>query len=134
MSQICNQLITNGIDVVLSDGESHHFSLTVQDQLNLITLSSMAQSGMLQIPYHADGELCKYYTPTEIGAIIETATALKTYHTTYFNSLKSYIESLNDIQIISSIQYGCNIPNEYKSDILKELENQLNNGANNTGE
>ena len=49
MSNTCNKVITNGFDVILSDGNSYHFSLTTQDQLNLITLSSMIASGETQM-------------------------------------------------------------------------------------
>ena len=40
MSRTCNQVIEAGFDLELS-GESHHFSLTTQDQLNLISLQGM---------------------------------------------------------------------------------------------
>ena len=121
MSHVCNQIIENGCDVVLTDGENHHFSLTIQDQLNLITLSSMAASGMEAIPYHADGELCCFYTPQDIQLIIAAATNHKTYHTTYFNALKTYINSLENINDISNIYYGVQLPEEYQSDVLKAL-------------
>ena len=121
MSRVCNEVITNGFDVVLSDGETHHFSLTVQDQLNLITLLAMVQNGETNIPYHADGELCRYFSVQDILAITNTATAFKTYHVTYYNSLKSYIESLETVEAISAVTYGIPLPEEYQSDILKEL-------------
>lgn len=121
MSAACNMIITEGFDVVLSDGESHHFSLTIQDQLNLITLSSMVAAGETVIPYHADGELCKGYSVDDINAITESATAFKTYHVTYYNSLKAYIESIDDICGVNSITYGVDIPEEYQSDVLKML-------------
>lgn len=121
MSNTCNKVITNGFDVVLSDGNSYHFSLTIQDQLNLITLSSMVANGEEQIPYHADGELCRFYSAEDINIIIITATQFKTYQISYFNALKAYIESLDDMNEISAITYGIEIPEEYKSDVLKVL-------------
>lgn len=130
LNTTCNQVITNGFDVILSDGETYHFSLTTQDQLNLITLSSLVASGQTEIPYHADGELCRYYSVEDINTILNTATAFKTYHVTYFNSLKAYVESLTTIEEISAIEYGCVIPEEYQSDILKDLVAQMSqNGA-----
>lgn len=114
----------------MSDGQSYHFSLTTQDQLNLITLSSLVVSGQTEIPYHADGELCRYYSVEDINTILNTTTAFKTYHVTYFNSLKAYVESLATIEEISAIEYGCVIPEEYQSDILKDLVAQMSqNGA-----
>lgn len=121
MSNTCNHLITNGFDIELSDGETHHFSLTIQDQLNLITLSSLVSSGETEIPYHADGELCKFYSPVDIMSIVAKATEFKTYQVTYYNSLKAYIESLDNIEDISIIEYGVEIPTEYQSEILKGM-------------
>lgn len=121
MSYYCNQAIVNGFDVELSDGRTHHFSLTVQDQLNLITLSSLAASGVDNIPYHADGELCEFFSVNDIQMIVKAATELKTYHTTYYNSLKLFIQSLGDRDDVANVIYGANIPDEYKSDVLIAL-------------
>lgn len=121
MSNICNKVITNGFDVFLSDNNLHHFSLTTQDQLNLITLSSMVASGEEQIPYHADGELCRFYSAEDINTITSAATQFKTYQISYFNALKAYIESLDDMNKIGAITYGIDIPAEYQSDVLKVL-------------
>ena len=121
MSNTCNKVITNGFDVTLSDGNSYHFSLTTQDQLNLITLSSMVANGETQIPYHADGELCRFYSAEDINTIITTATQFKTYQVSYFNALKAYIESMTDIETIGAVTYGMEIPAEHQSDVLKVL-------------
>lgn len=120
MSHICRTTIENGFDLELR-GEMHHFSLDTQDQLNLISLSAMAQTQSM-IPYHADGESCIFYTAEEINEIVETATAFKIYHTTYYNALKGYINSLETIEEVSAIEYGTPIPEEYKSDVLRVLE------------
>jgi len=47
-------------------GKIKHFSLTTQDQLNLMNLGTMARTQNL-IPYHADGEECEFYTSEEIN-------------------------------------------------------------------
>ena len=129
MSNVCNRVITGGFDTVLSDGEVHHFSLTTQDQLNLITLSTLVESGETAIPYHADGELCKFYPVEDITTIITTATAFKTYHVSYFNALRVFIDSLETIESIKDIVYGIPIPEEYQSEVLKALNMQI--GASN---
>lgn len=123
MSDMCNLAIVSGVDVELGDGETHHFSLDLTDQLNLLTLSSMIATGETQIPYHADGEPCQYYSAQDIVAIVSAATRLKTYHTTYFNSLKTYINSLESIDDIKAIYYGTQIPIEYQSEILRDMLN-----------
>lgn len=120
MSYTCRMTIEAGIDLELR-GEIHHFSLTTQDQLNLISLSAMAQTQSL-IPYHADGEECEFYTAEEINQIISEATTFKNYHLSYYNSLKAYINTLDTIEAIAAITYGTPIPDEYKSDVLKVLE------------
>ena len=125
MNNTCNKVITNGFDTVLSDGKAHHFSLTTQDQLNLITLSTLVENGENAIPYHADGELCKFYSAEDIRTIITMATSFKTYHVSYFNALRAYIESLDTIEAIKAITYGTPIPEEYQSEVLKVLNAQI---------
>lgn len=120
MSYACRTTIEAGFDLELRD-EIHHFSLDTQDQLNLISLSAMAQTQSM-IPYHADGESCIFYSAEEINEIVATATSFKIYHTTYYNALKSYINALDSIEAISAITYGIEIPDEYKSDVLRFLE------------
>lgn len=121
MSAVCNKTITTGFDVVLSDDNTYHFSLTTQDQLNLITLSSMVASGETQIPYHADDELCRFYSAEDINTIIETATQFKTYQISYFNALKMYINNIDDKEEVASVEYGITIPAEYQSEVLKVM-------------
>lgn len=120
MSNACRATIEAGFDLALR-GETYHFSLTMQDQLNLISLSTMAQTQEL-IPYHADGQETAFYTKEEINMIIQAATELKVYNTAYYNALKTYINSLETIEEISAITYGTPIPDEYKTDVLKTLE------------
>lgn len=121
MSNTCNNIIFAGIDVVLSDEETHHFSLTEYDQLNLFKLETLARSGQEVLPYHEDGELCKFYPAADIITIANAATQYITYHTTYFNSLKAYINSLRSLNTISRVTYGMDIPEKYQSDVWKEI-------------
>lgn len=121
MSNTCNNIIFAGIDVVLSDEGTHHFSLTEYDQLNLFKLETLARSGQEVLPYHEDGELCKFYPAADIITIANAATQYITYHTTYFNSLKAYINSLRSLNTISKVTYGMDIPEKYQSDVWKEI-------------
>jgi len=111
MSRACNKTIENGFDIEI-EGEVHHFSLDTQDQLNLITLSALTDTEEI-IPYHADGEICKFYTAAEMKQIIAAATRFKIYQTTYYNALKAYINSLETIEEIGAITYGIEIPEEF---------------------
>ena len=120
MSYECRKAIERGFDINVHE-ENRHFSLTTQDQLNLMSLSAMAQTSD-KIPYHADGESCIYYTAAEINTIIAAMNSHKIYHTTYYNALKAYINSLDTIEEITAITYGIEIPDEYKSEVLKVIE------------
>lgn len=130
MSHTCEAVLTNGIDIVLSDNNTYHFSLTTQDQLNLITLSTMIAGGQEMVPYHADSELCRYYSATDMLNVIQKATEFKSFQVTYFNSLRAYIESMNSVRAIGAVQYGIDIPEEYQSDVLKEMLKQMNEQEN----
>ena len=120
MSYACRITIEAGFDLDLR-GETHHFSLSIQDQLNLMSLSMMVQTQEL-IPYHADGEESTFYTAEEVKQIIDAAATFKNYHLAYYNALKAYINDLDTIEAIAAIEYGTPIPDEYKSDVLMVLE------------
>lgn len=120
MSHACRTAIESGIDFQVH-GTTKHFSLTTQDQLNLMSAQTMAQTQTL-IPYHADGEETAFYTSEEINQLAEAVAAFKVRHTTYYNSLKTYINALDTIEEISAITYGVEIPDTYKSVVLKVLE------------
>lgn len=122
MSYQCRLTIEAGVDVELRM-ETKHFSMDTQDQLNLMSLGVMAQTQEL-IPYHADGEICIFYTADEINKIVAAATAHKVYHTTYYNALKNYINSLSTIEEIAAITYGVQIPEEYQSEVLKVITHE----------
>ena len=121
MSYQCNKTIENGFDIEMEDG-TYHYSYALEDQLNLMNLSAAIARGEEQLSYHADGELCRFYTAAEINEIISTGNAWKTYHTTYFNALKAYINSLETIEEISVITYGIELPEEFKTDVLRVIE------------
>lgn len=119
MSKECNRVIEEGIDVEMH-GAIKHFSLTKADQINLINLSSTAEDEDI-IPYHADGEDVIFYSGADIKKIAKAAQEFKIYQTTYYHSLRNYINSLQSITDIDAIIYGVDIPEEYQSDVLKEL-------------
>ena len=117
LSYNCQKTIENGFDL---NGE--HFSLTTQDQLNLIMLSDMVNKGMNEIPYHADNNLGKFYTAAEANEIITEANNFRLYHINYFNSLKNYVNSLSTGDEIENITYGIEIPEEYQTAVFKTFD------------
>lgn len=121
MSKTNKLVIYRGFDITLSDGNTYHFSLTDDDQRNLEGLARLLDNGETVLPYHADDELCLFYSVEDMTAITKKATAVVTYYNTYFNSLKMYIKAIDSIEVVSSIYYGIEIPEEYQSVVLKSL-------------
>ena len=121
MSEACEQTIFAGIDVVLSDEGTHHFSLDVKDQINIMVLQSKLLSGAESITYHADDGKCMFYSAEDFKKIADSATAWKLYHESYFNSLREYIKSLNTNEELGDVEYGMEIPEEYQTDVFRQL-------------
>lgn len=127
----CGQIICNGITVELSTG-SQHFSLSQTDQLNLFGLQAQIASGVTQIIYHADGQPCRFYPASDITLLIEKAMFHASYHTTYANSLRSWIDSAETAEELQEVYYGADIPVGYQSEVLKAYLAQItaiNDGA-----
>lgn len=125
MSTACNAAITAGVDVTLSDGQTYHFSLALEDQLNLLSLQGMLAAGAEAVPYHADGEECRYYSAEDFTAIAQAATAWKLYQESYFNSLRGYIRAMETMAELLAVTYGMEIPDAYQTDVLKGLMAQM---------
>lgn len=125
ISDACEQTIYNGIDVEMSTG-TQHFSLTEKDQINIFGLQATIQSGAKQIEYHSDGNPCKYYSVEDIQKLIVAAMSFVKYHTTYCNSLNVWISKETDAQVINSMYYGMDIPEEHQSEVLKNYIRNMN--------
>lgn len=129
MSYLCNQTIEKGISVTLSDGEVHSFALTEHDQTNLMGRLTQLNAGALQVSYHPDDGICIYYSAEDMMKIIQTSMFHVDFQNTYFNSLKHYINSMNNLVDVSAVYYGMEIPEEYQSqplkDLLAKMENQI---------
>lgn len=130
MDYLCHQTIVNGIDVVLSDGETHHFTLKEEDQINLFGKMKEIEMGATRVSYHANNSdnndnRCVYYNAEDIQTIFSTGFFHKEFHSTYFESLKYYINSMESLEVISAVYYGMEIPEEYQSEPLKDKYKQL---------
>ena len=126
MSKLCNEIIVAGFDIELSDGEMHHFDLTTEDQINFVSLKDMIDKGAAVAPYHASDELCVFFSAEDIYKIVQVGGDFKTYHVTYFNSLKDYIKSMTTLEELKTVQYGMEIPVEHQSEVLQYLMSQQN--------
>ena len=87
----CNKAITNGIDIKLSDGETRHFSMSLEDQINLLTMAYLADESI--------------YSAEDMRIIITETNAFKNHHIAKFKQLESRVNSLNTIEEISAVNY-----------------------------
>lgn len=104
--ELCNKRILEGIRVWLSDGKEHHFELTLEDQLNLLEIRYLLNTGMDSFIYHETGGICKEFSKEDMIKIIDASFIHKQNELQYFNKLKAYINSLNNITEICNCNYG----------------------------
>lgn len=116
----CEQAIYAGVDVDLPGG-TEHFSLTEKDQINLFGKQAQMAAGAERFEYHQDGCPCRYYTKEEMQMIVESALSYVTYHTTYCNALNIWIAFAETVEDVNGITYGCEVPEEYQSEVLKDI-------------
>lgn len=127
LSTTCSNIIYQGTDVTLSDNTTQHFTLTERDQLNLSGIGLKLLMGAEQVAWHEDDETkeCQYYSAQDAQLIIGTLTTFKEYHITYFRDLRIYVNSLQTVEEVNAIEYGFALPEEFKSQVLKDLEQML---------
>jgi hypothetical protein len=87
----CNKAITNGVDIKLSDGETRHFSMSLEDQINLLTMAYLADESV--------------YSTEDMKTIIAETNAFKNSHISKFKQLKDRVNSLNTIKEIFAVNY-----------------------------
>lgn len=87
----CNKAITNGVDIKLSDGETRHFSMSLEDQINLLTMAYLSDESV--------------YSIEDMKTIIAEMNAFKNNHIAKFKKLKNRVSSLNTIQEVSAVNY-----------------------------
>lgn len=112
LSRICNTSIIDGVDVEI-DGNVEHFSYTEEDQMNIKEIFDLAVQSNISMYYHADGQSCKLYTVEQIVNIYTSLAMNKMHHITYFNQLKMFIQSLEDVDAVNNIEYGVELTGEY---------------------
>jgi hypothetical protein len=100
LSEECEKAIIAGVDV----GDAH-YSLTIEDQANILALTPLAQAGH-SVFYHQDGEMCREYSSDEFNEIVNVVTAHKTLQTTYCNLLMRQIEEMSDVEEVKAVEYG----------------------------
>jgi hypothetical protein len=106
LSVACNNAITAGVTVLLSDGVYHDFRLTVEDQLNLASFQNQINNGVKKFLYHETGKLVRWFTSDDMNLIISAADRHRFKHTTYYNLLKHCIHNMYNKDEIESVYYG----------------------------
>ncbi len=120
ISKVCNAVIVAGIDITFGD-ENVHFNLSIEDQSNINNLFRVVELGGTEFPYQSDGGVCRVYSASEIVQIYVAAQTLITSQTTYHNELKQYVQTLDNVEDISAIQYGMTLPEPYLTEMNEKL-------------
>ena len=119
-SETCGQLIRDGIDVTLSDGEKH-FSLETADQTNIDGIFGAVTLGATAYPYHADGDPCEMFSASDIVTLYVAYKSFVTQQTTYCNALRQWIMREEDKAMLSAIEYGAELPDDLKASMTAIL-------------
>ena len=100
LSAECERTIVAGVDI----GDAH-YSLTIEDQANILALTPLAQAGN-SVFYHSDSNMCCEYSSDEFLAVVNAATVFKTLQTTYCNLLMRQVEAMTDAEEVRAVKYG----------------------------
>ena len=123
LSNSCNEIITNGAEITLTDGSKKTFSYSIEDQANVSEMFNAIVMGATSYPYHANGEGCKMYSAEDIVKIYSALTALKTSQVTYYNQLREYAKTLEFVPDIQSIVYGQELTGTYLETYNELMQN-----------
>lgn len=115
LSAICENQILNGVDVEI-EGEIEHFSYKLEDQNELKSAFDLALQTGMSVPYHSDGNGCKLYTVEQITSLYIAQQTNLTHNKTYFNQMKMYINTLDDMEVVKRITYGEMLTGQYLED------------------
>lgn len=107
ISVICREKIFDGVDVVFSNGETKHFSLKIEDQLNLNRLALIFRDAKEDcgIVYHADGEVCVEFSKEDFFKIVNLASEFISEETEKCNKLMKRVCELSTVEEVLSVEY-----------------------------
>lgn len=123
LSNSCNEQITNGAEITLSDKSVKTFSYSIEDQANVSEMFNAIIMGATSYPYHANGEGCKMYSAEDIVVIYSTLTTLKTSQVTYYNQLREYTKTLEFVPDIQAVIYGQELTGTYLETYNELMQN-----------
>jgi len=112
----CQDAIYKGIEVETSEGMKK-FSLTLQDQINLIVVRNLLDKGSSVIPYHADGEAIRLWSHDDVQKILQEADRHIAYHRVYFSLLREWIRRMSYPEFLG-IDYGVPLPDDLAKSMI----------------
>lgn len=112
----CSTAIYAGVEV-----SEKRYSLTEHDQTEIMAQLSAVRAGAAEVPYHADGELCRMYSAAEFTALTQAATSHIFYHRTYCNHVNAWIKRA-DLTELCSIYYGAVLPADLATSMSSLIE------------
>lgn len=115
-SAIIVAVIYTGMDATTSKG-TEHFSLTDNDQINLSNLVEQIKNGVAQVPYHADGQLCRMFTAEEMTGVYQAAVQYIAYNTTLCNHLLTWVRRCTTVVDVNAIAYNSTLPDDLKKNM-----------------
>jgi hypothetical protein len=111
----CTEDIYKGVDIETTLG-TEHFSLTITDQNNISKLVIFSQQGH-SVLYHADGQLCRSFSPEEFLNLAAAATSFITYKTTLANHFNRWIKRCETLEELDSIEWGVTLPEDLQQSL-----------------
>ena len=120
--QFCLRInkLTAGTVAETSRG-SEHYKLDETDQINILSNADMAKQGYDTLYHSTTEDDCRVYSPDEMLAVAAAAIQFKTYHLTYYRLLKQWVKREDNAEILRSISYGVDLP----EDLAIKLEQLL---------
>lgn len=120
----CERIIVEGIDLTLPDAGSGHFTFSQSNQSYIELLTTRAKNDNDMLPYHFDGEQDKNFTKNDILTLKKAMDQHVMYNRVYGNTLEFYIDQLENVQEINAVVYRNAIPEQFKTEILRQLEKE----------
>lgn len=116
--------IFGGVDVELSDGNTEHFDLTLEDQSNIssLYLTAITSQGLITaLPYHSRGHLCREYPIEDIIRIYVAMQKFIALKTTTANFTIQKLRNTLDANEFKNIYYGMEFSAEETAQINEIL-------------
>lgn len=112
LSAICEQTIYKGLELELSEGKEH-FEYKEKDQINIKAMFDAVIFGAEKYPYQSETGVCRIFIKEDIVKLYSSLETLRTSQLTYYNQLKKYVNTLENIEEINAVIYGQELTGEY---------------------